>query len=88
MSWGEELWDRFDDVVNVVNHGTRELESFYKHFLKERSKIEKEYAHELRKLIKKYSAKANKNNGDDESTQNKGFRYYHRRHLILHQSKR
>ena len=74
MSWGEELWDRYEDVVSVVNHGTRELDTFYKGFLKERSKVENEYAKNLRKLIKTYTPKAIKKPTDEESSQTHGFR--------------
>lgn len=74
MSWGEELWDRYDDVVSVVNHSTKELDTFYKGFLRERSKVEIEYGKQLRKLIKTYTPKTNKNLTDEESYQTHGFR--------------
>ena len=74
MSWGEELWDRYDDVVNVVNRGTKELDTFYKGFIKERSKIEAEYGKQLRKLIRIYTPKISKNPLDEESSQTRGFR--------------
>ena len=74
MSWGEELWDRYDDVVNVVNHSTKDLETFYKAFLKERSKIETEYGKDLRRLIKKFNRKPPKATNEEESSQTKEFR--------------
>ena len=74
MSWGEELWDRYDDVVNVVNRSTKELETFYKSFLKERSKIEIEYGKQLRKLIRIYTPKISKNALDEETSLTHGFR--------------
>jgi len=74
MSWGEELWDRYDDVVNVVNRSTKELETFYKGFLKERSKIETEYGKQLRKLIRIYTPKISKDALDEEPSLTHGFR--------------
>ena len=74
MSWGEELWDRYEDVVSMVNQGTRELDTFYKGFLKERSRVENEYAKQLRKLIKVYTPKTKKKTVDEESSQTRGFR--------------
>ena len=75
MNWGDELWDRYDSVVSQVSQSTRELDSWYGNFFKERSKIENEYARSLRKLIKTYSPKEKKKNREDESTQTSGFRY-------------
>lgn len=74
MSWGDELWDRYDNVVSQVTQSTRELDSWYGNFFKERSKIENEYARSLRKLIKAYTPKDKKKNREDESTQTSGFR--------------
>ena len=74
MSWGEELWDRYDDVVNMVNRSTKELETFYKGFLKERSKIETEYGKQLRKLIRIYTPKISKDALDEEPSLTHGFR--------------
>merc|ERR1719483_518806 len=58
----------------MVNQGTRELDTFYKGFLKERSRVENEYAKQLRKLIKMYTPKTKKKTGDEESSQTQGFR--------------
>merc|ERR1719483_1841980 len=58
----------------MVNQGTRELDTFYKGFLKERSRVENEYAKQLRKLIKMYAPKTKKKTGDEESSQTQGFR--------------
>lgn len=74
MNWGDELWDRYDSVVSQVSQSTRELDSWYGNFFKERSKIENEYARSLRKLIKTYTPKEKKKNREDESTQTSGFR--------------
>jgi len=75
MSWGDELWDRYDSVAVYVGQTTRELDTWYGNFFKERSKIENEYAKNLRKLIKTYKPKNKKKNPEDESTQAVGFRY-------------
>ena len=77
MHWGDELWDRYDSVVLHVGQTTRELETLYGSFFKERSKIENDYARNLRKLIKTYMPKdKKKKNREDESTQTTGFRYF------------
>jgi len=55
MSWGVELWDRYDSVVRQVSQSSRELDTWYGSFFKERSRIENEYARSLRKLIKTYT---------------------------------
>ena len=74
MSWGVELWDRYDSVVSQVSQSSRELDTWYGSFFKDRCKIENEYARSLRKLIKTYTPKAKKKNIEDESTQTNGFR--------------
>jgi len=74
MSWGVELWDRYDSVVSQVSHSNKELDTWYGSFFKERSKIENEYARSLRKLIKTYMPKDKKKHNEDESTQTNGFR--------------
>jgi len=74
MSWGDELWDKYDNVVVHVGQSTRELDTWYGSFFKERSKIENEYARSLRKLIKTYMPKEKKKNQDDDSTLKAKFR--------------
>ena len=75
MSWGDELWDKYDNVVVHVGQSTRELDTWYGSFFKERSKIENEYARSLRKLIKTYMPKEKKKNQDDDSTLKAKCRY-------------
>ena len=71
--WGSELWDKYDSVLREVSGGCKELETWYGGYLKERSKVEAEYAKALRKIVKNFTVKE-KNRGDDESTQARGFR--------------
>ena len=70
-----ELWDKFKEACNVVSESTDELDSFYKNFLKERSKIESNYSKQLKKLVKSYQPKTpKKNRNDEESTRTAAFR--------------
>jgi len=65
--WGIELWDRFKEVCDVVNDDTDNLDKVFKAYMKERSKIETEYARGLKGLCKKYNnTKHNKKQANDE----------------------
>ena len=57
MSWGSELWDKYDDLYRHTYVGIELLESSVASFVKERGKIEGEYASKLRKLVEKYTPK-------------------------------
>lgn len=74
LNWGEELWDRYDGVVNHVTRGTEELGGQYAKYVKERGEVEREYARALRKLVAKYMPKENKKEKVQETTQVEGFR--------------
>jgi len=69
-------------VWNNTSASNKDLENFYKSFLKERSKIENDYAKDLRNLIKKYTPRENtrgRRKGEPpekESTQSICFRKY------------
>ena len=56
-----------------------EFESVHKGFMKERSKIETEYALKLKRLVKTYSSKVDKkkNENDEEFTRTIAFRLNH-----------
>eukprot|EP00112_Aurelia_sp_Birch-Aquarium-sp1_P011318 Seg238.9 transcript_id=Seg238.9/GoldUCD/mRNA.D3Y31 product="Formin-binding protein 1-like" protein_id=Seg238.9/GoldUCD/D3Y31 len=54
MSWGLELWDQRDHVEKHTQQGIDFLDKCA-NFVKARSKIEQDYAKELRKLVKSYS---------------------------------
>ena len=68
-----ELWDRYEGVVREVAGANRELETWYGAFLRDRARVEAEYARGLRKLAKSYTVKQ-KNRGEEESSQARGFR--------------
>ena len=68
-----ELWDRYEGVVREVAGAGRELETWYGAFLRDRARVEAEYARGLRKLAKSYTVKE-KNRGQEESSQARGFR--------------
>lgn len=60
MSWGTELWDKYEDLCTYSTTGIDFLEKSVAEFIKERGKVEKEYAKNLRTLVKKYMPKATK----------------------------
>jgi len=73
--WGIELWDRFREVCDVVNDDTDNLDKVFKAYMKERSKIETEYARGLKGLCKKYNTKhGKKQTNDEEYTKVSAFR--------------
>ena len=57
MSWGTELWDKYEDLCRYSVSGIDFLENSVADFIKERGKVEKEYAKSLRALVKKYTPK-------------------------------
>ena len=57
MSWGTELWDRYDAMCTYTSSGVDFLDNSVARFMKERSIIETEYAKKLRKLVKDFSPK-------------------------------
>ena len=57
MSWGTELWDRYDSMCTYTATGIDFLDNSVAQFVKERGKIENEYASKLRTLVKKFSPK-------------------------------
>ena len=57
MSWGTELWDRYDAMCTYTSSGVDFLDNSVAKFMKERSTIETEYAKKLRKLVKEFSPK-------------------------------
>ena len=38
-TWGEELWDQWDNVKKQVDESTAEVEKFYLHFFQAREKV-------------------------------------------------
>ena len=73
MSWGTELWDKYEDLCGHTSSGIDFLEKSVADFVKERGKVEKEYAKSLRSLIKKYAPKSDKYAGGsgDKNNDNK-----------------
>lgn len=57
MSWGEELWDKYPDLMHHTQAGIDFLENFVGNLMKDRAKVEAEYAKSLRALVKKYTPK-------------------------------
>ena len=61
MSWGTELWDRYDAMCTFTSSGVDFLDTSVAQFMKARSVIESEYAKKLRKLVKDYTPKDSQN---------------------------
>ena len=57
MSWGTELWDRYDAMCTYTSNGIDFLDTSVAQFIKERGKVENEYASKLRTLVKRFSPK-------------------------------
>ncbi|XP_072176969.1 formin-binding protein 1-like [Diadema setosum] len=56
MSWGTDLWDQISNLEKHTDRGIDFVEKF-SHFVKERQKIENDYASQLKKLYKNYLPK-------------------------------
>ena len=67
MSWGIELWDRYEDLCNHTKDGIDFLENKIGDFVKERGNIERKYASELRALVKKYTPKNSVKTSDNKA---------------------
>ena len=57
MDWGTELWDKYDDLVSHTNSGIDFLEKSVAEFIKERGRVEKLHAKNLRDLVKRFMPK-------------------------------
>ncbi|TRY73831.1 hypothetical protein TCAL_01926 [Tigriopus californicus] len=71
--WGTELWDKYQDLTSHTQRGIDFLESSVGSFIKERGKIEDQYAKSLRGLVKKFSIKDNPK-PDEEFTYIKAYK--------------
>lgn len=90
MSWGNELWDKYESVLKEVREkiiveilltlcmkvvqAGKELDCWYGGFLKERSKLEADYARGLRRLVRNYTVKEKYRRDEEETSQAGGFR--------------
>ncbi|CAB4069447.1 FNBP1 [Lepeophtheirus salmonis] len=75
MSWGTELWDRYKVLYRHSEGGIDFLENSVSNFINERGKIEKEYAHKLRKLVDKFHPKESGGNGKKFTRPNEEYSY-------------
>uniref|UniRef100_UPI00358DF1CB formin-binding protein 1 isoform X2 n=1 Tax=Myxine glutinosa TaxID=7769 RepID=UPI00358DF1CB len=64
MSWGDELWDQFDNVEKHTQWGIDYMEKYCK-FVRDRAEVEVNYAKQIRSLAKKYQPKKNSREEDD-----------------------
>lgn len=74
MSWGTELWDKYESVLKEVTQCGKEVDSWYGGYFKERSKLEAEYARGLRRLVRSYTVKEKNRRDEEETSQARGFR--------------
>ena len=58
-SWGEVLWDRHGQVLAEVAQSRRYLERYCGEFFEQRSRVEEEYARNIKSLIKMFSTGGN-----------------------------
>ncbi len=73
-SWGTELWDKYHDLTSHTQNGIEFLEHYVASFIKERGKIEAEYAKSLRSLVKKFSIKDAMRPTEEEFTHVRGYK--------------
>ena len=66
-SWGKELWDSYSVVLSHVNKGADEMTNFLAKLVKEKGDIEREYAKDMRKLVKKFELKLEAKQGPETS---------------------
>ena len=85
MSWGTELWDRYDAMCTYTSSGVDFLDNSVARFMKERSIIETEYAKKLRKLVKDFSPKDMPSEGGGSANTLK-VDYGSRRRSFIHKS--
>ena len=57
MEWGTELWDKYGDLCNHTSNGIEFLDTQVASFVKERGRLESDYAKSLRALVKKFTPK-------------------------------
>jgi formin-binding protein 1 len=74
MSWGVELWDKYGELTTHTQCGIDFLESYAGNFIKERAKIEADYAKSLRNLIKRYSLKESQRPAKDEYSHKRAYK--------------
>ena len=71
MNWGTELWDKYDDLVSHTNSGIDFLEKSVAEFIKERGRVEKLHAKNLRELVKRFMPKG-VSSGNPKNTNTNG----------------
>ena len=71
MDWGTELWDKYDDLVSHTNSGIDFLEKSVAEFIKERGRVEKLHAKNLRELVKRFMPKG-VSSGNPKNTNTNG----------------
>lgn len=71
MNWGIELWDKYDDLVSHTNSGIDFLEKSVAEFIKERGRVEKLHAKNLRELVKRFMPKG-VSSGNPKNTNTNG----------------
>jgi len=74
MSWGTELWDKYESVLKEVTQAGKEVDTWYGGYFKDRSKLEAEYARGLRRLVRNYTVKEKNRRDEEETSQARGFR--------------
>ena len=77
-TFGERATSKYSFICikTIFSETADEFDSVYKNFMKERSKIETEYALKLKRMIKAYTPKVNRklNENDEEFSRTIAFR--------------
>ena len=73
MSWGTELWDKYEDLCSHTNSGIDFLEKSVAEFIKERGRVEKLHAKNLRDLVKRFMPKGIGNPTNPKQTGTQGL---------------
>ena len=74
FTWGCDLWDGYDSVLDHVTSRTEAMVSVYSQFFKEKGELEKEYAKGLRKLVARYEPVKKEKEDGTELTETLNFR--------------
>jgi len=68
LSWGSELWDKFDECWKLTSDSTDKLETELKRFFKQRGDIEKDYVGKLNRLQKNFTPRSKSSDEEHSCT--------------------
>ena len=83
MSWGAELWDKYHELSQTSHYGIEFLDNSVANFIKERGKLEADYAKNLRSLVKKYTPKDIVRPADEEYSHMKAYKVVSQMFILI-----